>query len=176
MSHLNGIDIVIVLFLIWQIYSSSQKGLFRIVFDIVTLYLATIGALRFYLPTAIWIHQTVALTSTIAKPLAFISVFILLVIGLHYFSVVLSKLLHKTTLASANIWGGAVAGAAKGLLIILIILFPISEWKWIPKPVANYVNHSVIVTISKPIAGSLLEKFKTKESFQLKLGTTNVFS
>lgn len=121
--NLNWVDIIVSVFLILSVGRGFLRGLIRSLFDIISLFLAVILAFYWYSAFAEFAAGYVRMPDNIL----YIVSFALVWTAVYFVSLMLGNFIHKLfgggLFGPANSFGGALLGAAKGLLALWIALY-----------------------------------------------------
>jgi len=130
MNNLNGLDIVIIIFLVITAIIGFSKGLIETVSTLVGIILGVVLAGCFSGPIADWLST--ALRNPIQVKIAGFAIIIIvfLIISL-IISLLLSKLLSLLLLGWVDRLGGAVLGLVIGGLVCSAILTPITKHNFV---------------------------------------------
>ena len=126
MNNLNGLDIVIIVFLAITAIIGLSKGLIKTISTLVGIILGVVLAGRFSGPIADWL-STVLHNPIQVKIAGFAIILIVFLIISLIIASLLSKLLSLLLLGWVDRLGGAVLGLVIGGLVCGAILTPITE-------------------------------------------------
>jgi uncharacterized membrane protein required for colicin V production len=156
--NLNRIDIIVSVFLILSVGRGFLRGLIRSLFDIISLFLAVILAFYWYKSFAAFADSYIKMPGDILQIVSFAVIWV----AVYFVSLMLGNLVHKLLggglFGPANSLGGALLGAAKGLLMLWILLYfmtlvPLPES--LKKDIYEAPSISNLIPVIKPIGDSL---------------------
>lgn len=156
--NLNWIDIIVSVFLALSIGRGFLRGLIRSLFDIISLLLAVILAFYWYKNFAIFAGNYIKMPGDILHIVSFVVIWA----AVYFVSLMLGNFIHKLLggglFGPANSLGGALLGAAKGLLSLWIVLYflalvPLPEA--FKKDIYDAQTISNLIPVIKPIGDSL---------------------
>lgn len=116
-----AIDIAILIIVLWLAYKGFSKGFVTELASLVALILGIYGAIHF----SSLLNETVAsigVSDRYVPILSFALTFIFILLVVHLIAKIITKLIDALSLSFLNKLGGAVFGAAKGLLICAVIV------------------------------------------------------
>ena len=116
-------DIVILVILIWGMWTGLKKGLIVSVASLIALIAGVYAAVYCSDAVGIWIANQVNWPSETVAITAFAVSFIGVMFGVHLIAKALDKAIDAASLGAVNKVGGAVFGAAKNALVISFILY-----------------------------------------------------
>ncbi|MFA5105054.1 MAG: CvpA family protein [Candidatus Margulisiibacteriota bacterium] len=156
--NLNWIDILVAVFLILSIGRGFLRGLIRCLFDIISLFLAVVLAFYWYTGFAAFADKYIKMPGEILHIVSFAIIWT----AVYFLFLMLGNLIHKFLggglFGPANSLGGALLGAAKGLLTMWILLYflalvPLPEG--LKKDIYEAPTISKLIPVIKPIGDSL---------------------
>ncbi len=127
MNGFSGFDIAIALIVMWSLYRGFKVGLIESLVGLVgwfaTLYVGTHFARSVSVVFAGVVKDPVLQTA-----LAFLVIVLLMLMIVWGFSIVLKSLINALALTPIEKLAGGVFGAARGVLIVLVIMSLIGSW------------------------------------------------
>jgi uncharacterized membrane protein required for colicin V production len=155
-GQINGVDLVIIIVVLYQVYWGLRKGVFRIVFDLFAFYIALSVTFSHFLEMRLWLEINLGFQGTFSFVSAFFFAFLFVYFILKGFGVFLNKLINSTPFKGVNVIGGVFLGVLKGLLVVLVMLVPLTQISQFSKNLAPYVNESYIVSNTEVVWAPLL--------------------
>ena len=156
--NLNWIDIIVLVFLILSIGRGFLRGLIRCLFDIISLFLAIVLAFYWYKGLAEFAVNYIKMPGELLHIVSFAVIWA----AVYFLSLMLGNLVHKLLggglFGPANSLGGALLGAAKGLITLWILLYflmlvPLPET--LKKDIYEAPTISGLIPVIKPIGDYL---------------------
>ncbi|MDH5597629.1 MAG: CvpA family protein [Cyclobacteriaceae bacterium] len=117
-----SIDIVLIIILAWGAYHGYKKGLLMEIFALFALIIGIIGGFKLLHAGMDFLDQHVSINGNLLPYVAFILIFILIVIGVNLLGRAIKKILDMTLLGSVDNLFGALIGALKwafGLSVLI---------------------------------------------------------
>jgi len=99
-----------------------RAGLIRRVLEFVGMVASVLLASRFGFLAADWLQDLTGLEDRLARPLGWLLVFIVLLIGTRVLAWLLAKALRVSVLGWVDRWGGALLGVLIGVLVCSVLL------------------------------------------------------
>ena len=158
--NLNWIDIIVSVFLVLSAGRGFLRGLIRSLFDIISLFLAVVLAFYWYESLSAFAGSYIRMPSEAMMIVSFVVIWS----GVYFASLMAGNFAHKLLggglFGPANSLGGALIGAAKGLLTLWIALYflalvPLPEG--LKKDIYEAPTISSLIPVIKPIGDSLFE-------------------
>jgi len=146
---MNYIDITILIILAFSTLRGLMRGLIRAVFDIMAFVFSIwLGAL-WYRELSLYLTNYMKLPGNIMYTIAFVLIFIGVYLVTAFAGGFLHKLVGRGILGPLNLLGGALIGAAKGIIMVwivlqLTVLFPL------PKEALSQMDSSKGIKALKP--------------------------
>jgi len=154
---MKGVDIIILVPVIWGLYKGFTKGLIAEVTQVAALILGVLlGTKLSYLLSDLLVNSA-GLSEKYVPVVSFILIFVAVLVGLFLLSKALTGIAKKIALGWLNTIGGAILGGLKFMLIIGIVLQ---------------------LVVSNDIKGRIISEETRQESIMLKptLSITQFFS
>jgi membrane protein required for colicin V production len=120
---MNYFDCIILIPLLWGAYKGFRKGF---ILEIALLFALIVGVycgFRFSAFAGGWLHTHFQLQTKLVPFLAFLLIFIGVIIGVMLFAKLLESAVNATPVGIANKIAGAVLGLAKWLLVLSVVLY-----------------------------------------------------
>jgi len=148
--NFNWVDITVAVFLILSVGRGFLRGFIRSVFDILAILLAVFIAFTWYAQAALFISRYIK----IPENLIYIVGFSITWGAIYFLTLLAGSFLHKIfgggLLSPLNSFGGALIGAAKGLLVLWIVLYFI-EMVPMPKDLRSSINNAQTIAGIRPV-------------------------
>ena len=138
-------DIVILVILIWGMWTGLKKGLIVSIASLIALVAGVYAAVYCSDAVGIWIADQVNWPSETIAIAAFAVSFVGVMFGVHLIAKALEKAVDAASLGAVNKVGGAIFGAAKNAFVISFILYFLNAWGGglMPENVEND-NHKIL--------------------------------
>lgn len=120
---MNAFDIVVCIPLFWGIYKGYQRGILLELAGIVGLLIGIYCAVKFSSVTASFIDEKTEWDPMYIKFTAFALTFILVGVGIFFFTKFLTKITEKMGLSIPNKVSGAIFGIFKVALIVSVVIY-----------------------------------------------------
>jgi membrane protein required for colicin V production len=122
---MNYIDFIVILILILSAINGAKKGFIIEVASLIALIVGVWGAIRFSNAAESYLVYRMGVTSSHVNVIAFIIVFLLIIIAIHFLAKVVQKVVEATALSPANRILGAFFAVFKaaffiGILVLLV--------------------------------------------------------
>lgn len=121
--NLNWVDITVSIFLILSIGRGFLRGFIRSLFDIIALFIAVILAFYWYSGFSVFVSGYIKMPDEVL----YITSFVVIWIAVYFVFLTLGNIIHKFLggglFGPANSLGGALIGAAKGLVTLWVVLY-----------------------------------------------------
>lgn len=118
---MNMLDIIIAVVVLLGLLRGFQTGLIRSLMSLIGWLVALVIASRFAGQFAVWFAGLID-SPVLQTALAFLSLVIVVLAVLYVLVAVLSRLIDKLNITVLDRMAGGVLGAAKGILVVLIIM------------------------------------------------------
>ncbi len=125
---MNYLDVIIVIPVLWWAFRGFKKGLIKEVAKLAALILGLWAASSFSYYLVEVLSDKTEINESYIPLIAFAIIFIVTVILIHLLSGLLDKLIKAVALSGVNKLAGAVFGAAKGVLLLSVIIFLIHQF------------------------------------------------
>ena len=123
MSNVNWLDILILLPLLVGLVKGIMSGFVSEIIGIAVVVFGVLGARMGASPVSAWLLNQFAWPAEVCNVVAYIILFLAIAIVLSIIAKILTKLLQSIHLGWANRLGGAVIGALKYGLVVLVVIF-----------------------------------------------------
>ena len=148
--NFNWVDITVAVFLILSVGRGFLRGFIRSVFDMLAILLAVFIAFTWYGQAAMFIGRYIK----IPENFVYIVGFSLTWAAIYFLTLLAGSFLHKIfghgLLGPLNSFGGALIGAAKGLLVLWLVLYFI-EMVPIPKDISAGIDNAQTIAGIRPV-------------------------
>jgi len=124
---MNLLDIILLILLLAAAISGFTKGLFVELASVISLILGIWAGVDFSPVVQVWLSKFLSWSPGNLKLLAFIIIFLVVVITVHLVANVFEKTIRAFALGTLSRIGGAVFGALKAAFFISILLLLISN-------------------------------------------------
>ena len=121
-KHMNIVDVVLCIPLIWGLYKGLTKGLVIEVASLVALALGIWGGIRFSDYAASFLARFLDFQTEYLPIIAFALIFIVIVVGVFALAKVMEKVINMASLKMLNKLAGALFGMLKVGLILSVLL------------------------------------------------------
>lgn len=153
-----AITVVIALIVVFFLADGVRRGLLRSIFEIVGLVAAFFGAVYFGHYLAARLAGAVSISREALLYFFSFVVFIVVVIVFHMIGVLLQKIASATLLGPIDRLGGAVLGAAKGVLVVSLLLV-ILTWLPMPHSFKERIREHPVAARFQPVLPSMYRTF-----------------
>ncbi|GAB4314961.1 MAG: hypothetical protein Kow00127_06190 [Bacteroidales bacterium] len=126
---MNYLDLIILVPVAWLAYTGFRRGLVIEVASLAALLLGIYGAIKFSGFTADWLKSNLGWDFDYLQLIAFILTFILVVVLVHFLGRLLEKIVNMAALGFLNKGAGALFGAAKGVVLMSLIIWLFTGFK-----------------------------------------------
>ncbi|WP_157601079.1 CvpA family protein [Persicobacter sp. CCB-QB2] len=109
-------------------YNGFKKGLIVSIVTTLSLFIAIWGAVQFQDIATSLLKPFVSIDISYLPYLAFVLVFIVFVVGVHFIGTFLKKIIHMTLLGSLDTLAGGLLGIIKIALFLGVIVFAIQHF------------------------------------------------
>lgn len=126
MKHINFLDILLGIPLIWALYKGFCKGLIIEIASLVALLLGIYCSIHFSSYVSDYLISTFSLKTPYMPVISFAITFLVIVIIVYTLAFIIEKLVDVVSLSLANKLAGAIFGMLKAAFILSIILYLIN--------------------------------------------------
>ncbi|UCE17958.1 MAG: CvpA family protein [Gemmatimonadota bacterium] len=156
---MNLLDLAILVFLGFFLYTGRKKGLIRETFGLIAVLGALILAVV-YMDTGVLLLIDLAdVPLAVALAISFLLIFIVVFITIRIIGAVLSKLIRLTLLGWLDRLGGLFFGFVKGLLFASLILLGLTLLSW-PRNIESYIDYSTLGPSVQTVAPRMFNRVK----------------
>jgi membrane protein required for colicin V production len=150
---MNFLDIIFILILIGCIAYSVYRGLVKEVFSLASIAIGYIAAVNYYLPISAYTAKV--LNPSISKWVSFIIIFIVVFIAVILIGKLIQMVLNvSVTLTVVDRAAGGIIGAAKGIIILSIVILFLSAIPYTRDYVSKSFASKYIIILNKKLIGS----------------------
>ena len=121
------LDIITLLILLWAVFKGISQGLVVALFSLLAVVVGVAAALKFSVFTADWLGTQVSISQKWLPVVAFLLVFIVVVIGVNLIGKLLEKSFELAFLGWLNKAGGILFFALLHLLLWSVLLFYLAK-------------------------------------------------
>jgi membrane protein required for colicin V production len=146
---LSWIDVFAVIFLAFFAYQGAQRGVVRILMDIIAVLLAIFASSSSYAFLTSTIMPFMRTPDKAGYVITFIILFIFFVLALDMLAGIIQKLVKVTFHGMLEGLGGGVLGFMKGVLLIGVIIQLFSLYPFLPQ-IGDSVNNSMSKKLALP--------------------------
>ncbi len=119
---MNILDIILAIILVLAIVNGLRKGLISQLVSIISLILGVWLSFKFSSALSVWLAQNIEASSSIINVLSFITIFVLVILGLNIVGKILEQSIKLVMLGWLNRLLGSLFGLLKAVLILGLIL------------------------------------------------------
>lgn len=119
---MNTLDIILLIPLAYGLISGLMKGFFKEIASLLGIILGIYIARIFAIPLSQWLITWLDYSEKVLVPISYVSIFLIVAIGLNIIAFMLEKLMKFASLGWMNKLGGAAFGLLKFALILSILL------------------------------------------------------
>jgi membrane protein required for colicin V production len=163
LSHMNWLDIVIIILLIGSVIGGIMNGLIKSIFGLAGLIAGVILAGRFYVSLAD--HLGFISNDNTARVVAFILIFVFICVIAALLGLIFSKILSAISLGWINRFLGGLLGLLIGAIAIAAILVILTKYAGISDTVARSALGTFLVDKLPLVLGLLPVEFDTIKSY-----------
>jgi membrane protein required for colicin V production len=156
---LNTLDIIITVFLLFGAYHGFKKGFLLEIISLLAFVLAIIGGFKLLHTGMELLDRHFDINGNLLPFVAFIAIFILIVVGMNLLGKLLKKVLDLTLLGSVDNIAGLILGALKWAFGISILLW-LTSYVGLLLP-EKYVDGSLLYGYVEPIAPITVDYIST---------------
>jgi membrane protein required for colicin V production len=156
---LNTLDIIILVPLLFGAYHGFKKGFLMEIVSLLAFVLAIIGGFKLLHTGMELLDQHFDINGNLLPYVAFIVIFILIVIGLNMLGKMIKKALDMTLLGSVDNIAGLILGTLKWAFGISILLW-LTSYVGLLLP-EEYINQSMFFGYVEPIAPVTVDYIST---------------
>lgn len=150
---MNWLDIIFILILIGCIAYSVYRGLVKEVFSLASIAIGYIAAVNYYLPISVYTAKV--LNPSISKWVSFIIIFIVVFIAVILIGKLIQMVLNvSVTLTVVDRAAGGIIGAAKGVIILTIVILFLSAIPYTRNYISKSWTAKYIVILNKKLTGA----------------------
>lgn len=150
---MNWLDIIFILILIGCIAYSVYRGLVKEVFSLASIAIGYIAAVTYYLPISFYTAKV--LNPSISKWVSFVIIFIVVFIAVILIGKLIQMVLNvSVTLTVVDRAAGGIIGAAKGIIILSIIILFLSAISYTRDYISKSWTAKYIVILNKKLTGA----------------------
>jgi len=150
---MNWLDIIFILILIGCIAYSVYRGLVKEVFSLASIAIGYIAAVNYYLPISVYTAKV--LNPSISKWVSFVIIFIVVFIAVILIGKLIQMVLNvSVTLTVVDRAAGGIIGAAKGIIILSIVILFLSAIPYTRDYISKSFISKYIVILNKKLTGA----------------------
>lgn len=150
---MNWLDIIFILILIGCIAYSVYRGLVKEVFSLASIAIGYIAAVNYYLPISVYTAKV--LNPSISKWVSFVIIFIVVFIAVILIGKLIQMVLNvSVTLTVVDRAAGGIIGAAKGVIILSIVILFLSAIPYTRDYISKSWTAKYIVILNKKLTGA----------------------
>lgn len=148
----HWLDILIIVLLAFNLFRGFRLGLVKMVFGLAGLIAATSVAMKYVEGLALYLKAYVELIPDwLVSGFSYFLIWIITYLLIYQIGKLLSRVLHFTPAGLLDTLGGIILGAAKGLIIVIIILVPVISMPFIKNTFSANLQGSVFLQWSEPV-------------------------
>jgi membrane protein required for colicin V production len=162
----NWYDVVVVVALLYGVWSGVRMGLFGEILRVVGMILMIVAALHFYVPAGTWLRSVTRMSEEPAKLTAFVVIAVAVyLIALTVRNFVSGKVKKFKFWAVIDNLGGAVAGLVRMIVVMAAVTIGISLMRspfWHQQVSTNSIFGSTVVAQFPSVAEVVKKRFPEK--------------
>ena len=170
--NLNLVDFLIIVVIGYQTYKGFKKGLVRLVFDLLAMFLSVYIALNYFREGASLLEQYLNLHGQFVHILGFASIWASTFIAFSYIGKIVNKHVNVSVFGPLNILGGIIIGTIKATVFLAVFIVPLYAFG------NNTVKNSYIVSRTSPYLEPIIKDLIPENIQELNLftpATKNLF-
>jgi uncharacterized membrane protein required for colicin V production len=156
---MNWLDIIILVLLGFNFFKGLKRGLILSLFDILSIILATVLAIKWHHFGIELLTETLSLSSPLAYVISFALTWVAIFGVVSLIGAILYKFVAISFLRPFDIVGGGILGLIRGAIFGLLIIIPINSFPFLPSGVSGFLNNSIMVTAAKPLIDQNKDRF-----------------
>lgn len=122
---LNYVDFIIILVLGFNIYKGYKKGLVKLIFDLLAMFLSVYISIVYFKEGAKLLEDYLKIHGQVSYILGFGCLWLTTFIAFNYIGKFLTKHVNLSLLGPLNMLGGILICVIKGMIILLVFIAPL---------------------------------------------------